>query len=125
MRKFIFLFFFAFSVITQLSAQDSRTVTGKITDSKGAGIAGVSVLLKGTTVGVLTDADGNYKITVPSTGKVLVFSSLNYDSKEASIGNGNVSVSLVSKDDNLSEVVVTSFGIKRDKKTLGYSTPVI
>lgn len=126
MRKIIFLCFFAFLVVSQLSAQTTRTITGKITDSKGAGIAGVSVLLKGTTVGGVTDAEGNYKITLPTSGKVLVFSALNFATKEATISAANsISVSLSAKEENLNEVVVTSFGIKRDKKTLGYSTPVI
>jgi len=110
----------------QLSAQNTRTITGKITDDKGAGIAGVSVLVKGSTIGVTTDADGNYKLTAPTSAKTLIFSALNFTNKEVNIGNSaNISTSLTGQDDNLSEVVVTSFGIKRDAKTLGYSTPKI
>lgn len=126
MRKLIFLCFLVFCAVAQLSAQATRTISGKITDNKGAGIAGVSVLVKGTNSGTVTDANGNYKLTMPSSGKVLVFSALNFTTKEVTIGNdSNISTILVGKEEDLSEVVVTSFGIKRDKKTLGYSTPVI
>ena len=115
MRKLRFLCLLLFAVLVQLSAQNTRVITGKITDDKGAGIAGVSVLVKGSTIGVTTDADGNYKLTAPTTAKTLVFSALNFTNKEMNIGSSNIlSASLVGKDDNLSEVVVTSFGIKRD-----------
>ena len=126
MRKFLFLCFLTFCTIFQLSAQSGRTISGKITDEKGAGISGVSVLVKGTTTGTTTDATGEYKLTVPAKAQTLVFSALNFGTKELSIGSAsNVSTSLSTKEENLSEVVVTSFGIKRDSKTLGYSTPKI
>ena len=126
MRKFLFLCFLTFCTIFQLSAQSGRTISGKITDEKGAGISGVSVLVKGTTTGTTTDAAGEYKLTVSSKAQTLVFSALNFGTKEVSIGTAStVSTSLSVKEDNLSEVVVTSFGIRRDSKTLGYSTPKI
>jgi len=126
MRKSLFLCFLTLCTIFQLSAQSGRTVSGKITDDKGAGISGVSVLVKGSTTGTTTDAAGEYKLTVSSKAQTLIFSALNYGTKEVSIGSSStVSTSLSVKEDNLSEVVVTSFGIKRDSKTLGYSTPKI
>ena len=126
MRKLTLLYLLLFTVLVQISAQNTRTITGKITDDKGIGIAGVSVLVKGSTIGVTSDGDGNYKLIAPNSAKTLVFSALNFSNKELNIGNSaTISTSLASKEDNLSEVVVTSFGIKRDSKTLGYSTPKI
>ncbi len=126
MRKLFLLCLLLLTVLVHVSAQNTKTITGKITDDKGAGIAGVTVLVKGSTIGVTTDADGNYKLTAPTSAKTLVFSALNFTNKEMNIGSSTtISTSLTGKDDNLSEVVVTSFGIKRDAKTLGYSTPKI
>jgi len=126
MRKFFFLCFLLIGALSVVSAQNSRTISGKITDDKGAGIAGATVLVKGSQVGTTADAEGNFKLTIPSSAKTLVISALNFSSKEISLGASNsVSASLSSADDNLSDVVVTSFGIKRDAKTLGYSTPKI
>ncbi|MBK8142921.1 MAG: carboxypeptidase regulatory-like domain-containing protein [Chitinophagaceae bacterium] len=68
MRKFLCMLMAfmltAFSVFAQ-----NKTVTGMVTDDKGAPIQGVSVTLKGTKTGVMTDADGSYRIEVPSTAK--------------------------------------------------------
>ncbi|MEN9684713.1 MAG: Enterobactin outer-rane receptor [Bacteroidota bacterium] len=126
MRKVLFLCFLTLLAATQLVAQNARTVSGKITDDKGAGIAGVTVLVKGTTTGTTTDAGGNYKLSVPPKAQTLTFSALNFAAKEVNLGSSTtINTILSAKDDNLTEVVVTSFGIKRDKKTLGYSTPVI
>lgn len=126
MRKLLLLCFLLIGALSVVSAQNSRTITGKITDDKGAAIAGANVLVKGSKIGTTADAEGNFKLTTPSTAKTLVFSALNFGTKEITLGASNsVSASLSNTDDNLSEVVVTSFGIKRDKKTLGYSTPQI
>lgn len=126
MRKFFFLCFLMIGFLSVVSAQNSRTITGKITDDKGASIAGANILVKGSQIGTTADAEGNFKLTLPANAKVLVFSALNFGSKEITLGASNlVSATLSILDDNLSEVVVTSFGIKRDKKTLGYSTPQI
>ncbi|MBS4042880.1 MAG: SusC/RagA family TonB-linked outer membrane protein [Chitinophagaceae bacterium] len=115
-----------FALLISTAQAQNRTISGKVTDEKGAGIAGVTVTVKGTTSGTTTGTDGSYSFSAPSTAKTLVFSAVNFATKEQAIGNSNsVSVSLTSQDDALSEVVVTSFGIKRDKKTLGYSTPTI
>ena len=125
MRKLFSLLAGFVLFIGAVQAQN-RTIAGKVTDEKGAGIAGVTVSVKGSTSGTTTGSDGSYSFSAPSSAKTLVFSSVNFSTREQNIGSTNsVSVSLVAKDDALSEVVVTSFGIRRDKKTLGYSTPTI
>jgi len=119
MRKLFLLFlgvvFFAVSAMAQ------RTITGKVTDDKGTPLTNASVMVKGTTTGTVTKADGTYSLSVPANAKTLVISSVGMISHEASIGAASVidaKLSLIDKTET--EVVVTAFGIKKDKKTLGY-----
>lgn len=103
-------------------AQDVA-VSGRVTSSDdGSTLPGVSVQVKGTTRGTTTDADGNYRINAPSSGR-LTFSFIGYAVQEVAIGNKST-VDVVLKNDvnNLSEVVVTALGIERDKRTLSYAT---
>ena len=104
-------------------AQD-RTITGTITSNEDKNpIPGVTIRLKGAQGGTQTDASGKFSLRVPSSVKSLVISSLGFVSREISIGNSNVLTLALEPDANsLSEVVVTSFGIQRDKRTLGYAT---
>lgn len=101
-----------------------RTVTGTVTDGDAnAPLPGVSVLVQGTSTGTVTDIDGKYSISVPSTGTTLVFSFLGYARQELPLGNSNViNVTLTPEDATLSEVVVTAFGLEREKKSLTYTT---
>ena len=124
MRKILLLSLTAVLVTLQVWAQ--RTVTGKVTDDKGLPIPNVSILVKGTNAGTVTGTDGSYSLAVPANGKTLVFSSVGLGQREEILDTRTtVNVSLTTANSNLDEVVVTSFGIRRDKKTLGYSTPVI
>ena len=105
-----------------VSAQD-RSVSGKVTaSSDGTGIPGVNVLLKGSTIGVVTDINGDYRINVPGEGGILVFSSIGLVSQEIEIGNQSViNVSLTEDVTQLSEIVVTAVGIESSKRKLGYA----
>ncbi|MDR0414300.1 MAG: SusC/RagA family TonB-linked outer membrane protein [Prevotellaceae bacterium] len=103
-----------------LSAQDLN-ISGRVTESDGSPIAGVSVVVKGSTLGVATGADGSYNITAPADA-TLVFSFLGLASKEEAIaGRGRIDVMLSENDQALSEVVVTALGIRRDTRALGYA----
>jgi Ca-activated chloride channel homolog len=97
-----------------LSAQD-RTIVGKVTSADdGSSIPGVNVVLKGTTKGSVTDAQGNYLIHVPAKGGTLVFSFIGYKTYETVIGISNRIDAVMSLDiQQLSEVVVTGYGIQR------------
>jgi len=101
----------------------SRTVNGKVTSLEtGEALPGVNILVQGSTTGTVTDLDGNYRISVPSDDAILVFSFIGYQAEEAAVnGRSTVNVALSPSLEQLSEVVVTSFGIERDKKALGYS----
>ncbi|MGZ8510804.1 MAG: TonB-dependent receptor plug domain-containing protein, partial [Chitinophagaceae bacterium] len=103
-----------------------KTVTGKVTDDQGNPIPNASVVIKGTSSGTVTKADGSYSLTVPADATVLIFTTVDMGSKEVTIGSETIiNTSLKAEDKTMTEVVVTSFGIKRDKKLLGYSTPTI
>jgi len=104
-------------------AQDKRLVTGVVRDSSGLGVPGVSVKVKGTadSKGAITDDAGAFSLHA-AAGEVLVFSSIGYVSKEATVGvNGAVSVLLLKNSSALGEVVVTGFGGRQSTRKLSYS----
>src|SRR5574344_2310975 len=86
-------------------------------------LAGVNVLLKGTSTGTVTDADGNYAIEVKSGTSVLQFSFIGMVTQEETVGNrSTINVNLASDSQKLNEVVVTAMGIERKAKSLTYAT---
>ena len=101
-----------------------RTVAGTVSDQKGEPMVGASVLVKGTTTGVVSDIDGKYSLNVPAGGTTLVFSFAGYETQESTLGVSN-SVDIALNEATLQEVVVTALGIKRDKKALGYASTTI
>ena len=115
-----------FTFLTGVLAQ-TRTVTGRITDkTSGEGLPGVTVLLKGTSTGISTNADGNFSLAVPETGGTLVFSSVGMATQERAIGSeSQINVALTQDNKQLSEVVVTALGIEKDVRSLGYATQEI
>ena len=115
-----------FTLLQGVLAQ-TRTVSGRVTDQQsGEGLPGVTVLVKGTTNGISTNANGSYSLTVPATGGVLVFSSVGMATQERPIGSeAQINVGLAQDTKQLSEVVVTALGIEKDTRSLGYSTQQI
>jgi TonB-linked SusC/RagA family outer membrane protein len=109
--------------ITQAFAQN-RTVTGTVTaKDDGLPIPGVSVKIKGTSLGVQTGANGKYTISVPGNG-VLIFSYIGFATQEKPVNGASVvDVSLTTASTSLGEVVVTgALGIKKQEKEVGYAT---
>ena len=102
-----------------VSAQTSK-VTGKVIGEDGEPVIGASIIVKGTTVGTVTDFDGNFILDVPHDGKQLVISYIGMQSQEVGVSS-KVNVRLMSDTQDLDEVVVTAMGIKRDRKALGYA----
>lgn len=103
--------------------QQSISVSGKVTSStdKG-GLPGVTVVVQGTSIGVITDIGGNYSIDVPGESSTLVFSYIGYASQEIIVGNRTIiDVELIESFSQLDEVVVTALGITRKEKSLGFS----
>ncbi|WGQ10186.1 SusC/RagA family TonB-linked outer membrane protein [Pedobacter gandavensis] len=102
----------------------TRTITGTVTAvSDQKPLPGVSIRVVGQKTGTLTNAAGKYSIQVTGTNLSLEFSYLGFKSQTKTIGsNDEVNVSLVDEETNLNEIVVTALGIKREKRTLTYST---
>ncbi|WP_420151359.1 SusC/RagA family TonB-linked outer membrane protein [Spirosoma sp.] len=99
-----------------------RKITGVVLDEKGAGLPGVSVVLKETQRGTTTIADGTFSLDVPEQNAILVFSFVGYQRQEVTVGSQTtLSVSLVPEASTLGEVVVTALGIAREKKALAYA----
>src|SRR5579871_2580189 len=126
MKKFL-LMCFSFGFAISVWAQD-RVVTGKLSSKEdGTALPGVNVVLKGTTNGTVTDAEGNYKLTVPSSGGTLVFSFIGFETQEVAIGERSViDISLGNDVTQLSEVVVTvAGGLQAKQKELGSANTVV
>ncbi|HEY8783408.1 MAG TPA: TonB-dependent receptor [Mucilaginibacter sp.] len=100
--------------------QQSLPVAGKVVDSKGNPLPGVSVSEKGTANGIVTDVNGNFKLTVANQSSVLVFRFLGYISQEVVVGN-QTSFSIVLADDvrSLNEVVVVGYGTQKKRDLTG------
>ena len=110
-----FLCFFSIQLIAQ-----QKTITGLVFDDQGIALPGATVLVKDSNRGVTTDFDGNFSIEA-SKGEVLVISFIGYKNQSVPVGDGdNYSVNLETGNE-LDEVIVTSLGIKRESKAIGYS----
>ena len=115
----------AFALFALTSFSQDIAIKGIVSDKSNSGIAGVAVKVKGTNKGTSTDATGNYKISV-GYNSTLIFSAIGYGTKEISVSNKTtIDLTLDDEVQNLSEVVVTALGIKKDAKKLGYSVSSI
>lgn len=108
------------SVTTRAGSVADVIVTGKVTDEKGAGLPGVSVVLKGSTQGTNTDGEGKFRLSVPNNSAVLVFSFVGYERKEVPVGSqASLNVQLTPNDETLNEVVVVGYGSQLKKEVTG------
>jgi len=122
MKKIVLLLaLFAFG-LQSLMAQ-TKEITGKVSSADdGGAIPGVSVSVKGTTIGTVTDMEGVFRLKVPQEAKALVFSFVGMTTQEAAIGNQTkINVKMASENISVDEVVVTAMGISKEKKALGYA----
>ncbi len=98
-------------VIQPVQANAGRAITGKVTDSTGAALPGVTVKEKNTQNAVVTDRDGNYHITVADNNAILVFSFVGFNSREVAVGSdAAINIRLHENNTNLNEVVVVGYG---------------
>ncbi len=103
-----------------------RTVTGRVTATNDSPLPGVTVVVKGTTIGISTDPDGKYSLSVPNDQAILQFSFIGYKPKEVTVGSQSViNVVLEESTEELEEVVVTALGISRESKSLGYAVATV
>jgi TonB-linked SusC/RagA family outer membrane protein len=116
-KRVLFLFFgLCLSIATFAQVQ----VRGNVSDSQGEPIPGVTVLVKGTQQGVITDIDGNYNITVPGSESVLVFSFVGMDTQEVVVGNRTtIGVVLTETLFGLDEIIVVGYGTMRKSDVSG------
>lgn len=103
-----------------------KTISGNVSDEKGLPLPGVSIIVKGTTVGTVTDLNGDYQLKVPEEATVLLFSFIGMQTQETDITNQtSINVVLALSDVGLEDVVVTALGISRETKALGYSVGMV
>ncbi|WP_083631285.1 SusC/RagA family TonB-linked outer membrane protein [Labilibacter marinus] len=103
--------------------QDDRTLTGTVTDINGEPLPGVAVMVKGTTIGTITNFDGVFTFTVPETAEFLAVSFIGFATQELTIGT-NTKFSITLKEDNvgLEEVVVVGYGVQKKESVVGSIT---
>jgi len=111
----ILLLFLTVSVFAQ-----TRNITGKVNDSSGNPLPGVTVLVKGSTIGVITDANGNYSLTNVPSNATLVFSFVGMQKQEITVGTqSTISVTMVAEAVGLDEVVVIGYGTVKKSDLTG------
>lgn len=97
-----------------------KTVTGKVTDVAGNPLPGVSVLVKGTTIGALTDVEGSFRLSVPASARTLSFTFIGMEGQEVEISNQtNFNIVLEETSIGLDEVVVVGYSAERKKDIIG------
>jgi TonB-linked SusC/RagA family outer membrane protein len=121
MRKSLVAWCVLFIAMPILAFGQTRRITGTVTDEKGTALPFVSVLQKGTQNGTSTDEKGFFSISVTGTKPVLVFSHAGRESQEVPIGTGDTYNVSLGTTGAMSEVVVTALGIRKEKKSLGYT----
>lgn len=114
-------------LLSNYALAQNFTVSGKVTSADdGSVLPGVNVVLKGTSSGIVTDAEGNYKLVVPSSKGTLVFSFIGHKTIEEPInGRSVLNVGLVSDTKQLTEVVVTAQGILKTRNELSYAAQTV
>ena len=123
MKKILFLTLAFLVCILDVYSQ-GRTISGKVSSSEdGKSLPGVTVAIKGTTMGVISDLDGNYSISFKEPKGILVFSFIGMQPQEVEVNasSNKYDVTLEPTSVALSAFVVTALGVTREKKTLGYA----
>ena len=126
MKKIILMSLALMFTLLHGALAQTRTVSGRVTDqATGTGLPGVTILLKGTTNGVSSNADGAFSLSVPESGGTLVFSSVGMTTQERAIGtDSQVSISLVTDAKQLTEIVVVGYGSQSRTLVTGAVTSV-
>ncbi|MFW5756684.1 MAG: carboxypeptidase-like regulatory domain-containing protein, partial [Tangfeifania sp.] len=119
----LFLSMLLFMGIMAVSAQ-TKVLTGTVTSAEdGEPIPGVSIVVEGTTLGTVTDLNGDYTLQVPEDAQNLVFSFVGMSTQEIAIADRNtIDIVMQPQAIGVDEVVVTALGITREKKSLGSAT---
>lgn len=110
------------SVLQQTTTYDAvKGIKGRVTDQQKTGLPGVSVFIKGTNTGTVTNQAGDFSIKA-NAGDILVFNYIGFNSKQVTVGDADFYPVMMEENSNgLSEVVVTALGVKKEKAKLGYA----
>jgi len=110
---------------SQTAQNPDFVVNGKVTDNTGVGLPGVSVLVKGTSSGTATNADGAFTLSVPDQNSVLIFSFIGFATQEVQVkGQSNLAVTLMPDAKALEEVVVVGYGTQKKTDVTGSVTSI-
>lgn len=121
----ILVFFLTLFQFSQLYGQEKMVTGTVVVADDGMPLPGVNVIVEGTNRGTITDMEGKYSISVEE-GEVLIFSSIGFETQSITVGDdAEIDISMVTDLQSLEEVVVTSFGIEQEKKSLGYAVQEI
>lgn len=119
LRKFKFILSMLLALPALLSAQSM--IKGTVLDESDQPLIGVSVQVKGTFTGTVTDIDGKYMIEAGSKD-ILVFTYIGYSGQEVPVNNQTeVNLKMLQASEELQEVIVTALGVKKESKRMGYS----
>lgn len=124
MKKTMRLLMVAFISMCSLIAfaQGKKSVSGTVADNSGNPLTGVTIKVKGAKTSVVSDAQGNFTIAIPGSTATLQISSVGYTPTDVRVTAGSpVTVSLKQNTEQLNEVIVTALGIKKEKKSIGYT----
>ncbi|HEX2969516.1 MAG TPA: TonB-dependent receptor [Bacteroidales bacterium] len=122
LRPFVAILLFCGIALAAFPSPDDQQVrvTGKITDESGAGMPGVNIQVKGSTIGIITDENGQYSVNVPDSKATLVFSFIGYVTQEVALdGRTTVDVALKAEVTGLDEVVVVGYGTQKRANVVG------
>lgn len=119
------ILFFAALLVTVSGFAQQKTITGKVTDAEsGEPLPGVTIVVKGTTIGTITNFDGDYSL-MAETGQTLAFSYIGYTAQELVVSDGNmINIQLVQSIENLEEVVVIGYGTVKKEDATGSVTAI-
>ena len=123
MKRLLLMLCLSVCTIGALMAQ--RTITGVITSGDGEALIGANVIVKGTTIGTVTDFDGRYELEVPDNTTTLVVSYTGFDSREIELGASNILDLTMSEGIYLEEAVVTALGIERNARDVSYANQTV
>ena len=125
MKKLLLLF--VLLIVSGVSAfAQTHTVTGKILDENGQGYPGAGISVKGTTMGTVSDINGDFMVNVPDGQKnILIIQAIGYDTRQVTEAEGSMTIRIAPAPKQLEGTVVTALGIKREKREVGYSTTTV
>lgn len=121
-KRFLQLLLTGLFAVICLNSFAQINVSGTVTSDDGELLPGVSIVVKGTANGVVTDFEGNYTFNGVPSDAILVYSFVGMQTQEVAVdGRSKIDVVLATSSIGMDEVVVTALGISREKKSLGYS----